>query len=61
MPAGLVGPVQANKGKETGPSGVRLDGEYWEQFCTYSAWRLLAVDLGILWRSLRVQLEHKGI
>lgn len=60
MPAGLVGPVQAAKGRE-GPNGVELDLEYWEQFQHASAPKLLFLDLSILWRSLRVQLQHKGI
>jgi len=60
MPAGLVGPVQAAKGSDLG-TDVELDLEYWEQFRNASAIRLLLIDLGILWRSLRVQLQHKGV
>ena len=60
MPAGLVGPVQAAKGQED-MDGVELDLQYWERFQHASAVRLLLIDLGILWRSARVQLEHKGI
>jgi lipopolysaccharide/colanic/teichoic acid biosynthesis glycosyltransferase len=61
MPAGLVGPVQAAKGDESSPSGVALDAEYWEAYQTYPWWKLLALDARILARSLKVQLEHKGI
>lgn len=63
MPAGLVGPVQASKGS-TDPrtsDAVELDLEYWEAYRTYPWWRLLLLDLSILWRSLKVQLQHKGI
>lgn len=58
MPAGLIGPVQANKGRVV---DVDLDAQYWEAFRTYSAWRLLKLDLEILVGSIRVQLEHKGL
>lgn len=58
MPAGLIGPVQAHKGHYVEGD---LDAEYWEAFRTYSAWKLLLLDLRIVARSLRVQLEHKGI
>lgn len=63
MPAGLVGPVQANKGgaDPRSDAALELDLEYWEAFKTYPWWRLLALDLQILKQSLRVQLEHKGI
>lgn len=60
MPAGLIGPVQAAKGMESA-SGVDLDLEYWDAFQHASAATLLAIDAGIVWRSLRVQLEHKGL
>lgn len=58
MPAGLIGPVQAHKGH---PVEVDLDAAYWEAFRTYSAWKLLLLDLKIIIQSLRVQLEHRGI
>ncbi len=63
MPAGLVGPVQANKGltDPQGRDGLELDLQYWDAFKTYPWWKLLALDLQILARSARVQLEHKGI
>ena len=59
MPAGLVGPVQASKG--SGEEGLALDLAYWEAYKTYPALRLLRLDLKILVRSVRVQLEHKGL
>ena len=59
MPAGLIGPVQSAKGD--GRDGVELDVEYWQAFQTASAPRLLVIDLGIVGRSLRVLLEHKGL
>ena len=59
MPAGLVGPVQARKG--SGDDGLALDLAYWEAFKTYPAWRLLVLDMKILMRSAKVQLEHKGL
>lgn len=58
MPAGLIGPVQAQKGR---PTDRDLDAEYWDAFRTASGWRLLVMDLGILFRSARVQLEHRGL
>ena len=58
MPAGLIGPVQAHKGH---PVDADLDAAYWDAFRTYSAWRLLLLDLKIVGQSLRVQLEHRGI
>ena len=59
MPAGLVGPVQSRKGE--GAGDLELDLAYWEAFKTYPAWKLLLVDLQILKRSAKVQLEHKGL
>jgi undecaprenyl phosphate N,N'-diacetylbacillosamine 1-phosphate transferase/sugar transferase EpsL len=59
MPAGLVGPVQASKG--SGDDGLALDLAYWEAYKTYPAWKLLVLDLRILIRSGKVQLEHKGL
>lgn len=59
MPAGLIGPVQAHKGREADPEA--LDAEYWEAFRTYSPWKLFLLDLKIVAGSLRVQLQHKGI
>ena len=63
MPAGLIGPVQANKGRFDPHSeeALHLDLEYWEAFKTYPWWKLLAVDLGIVRGAIRVQLEHKGL
>ena len=58
MPAGLIGPVQAHKGH---PVARDLDAEYWEAFRTYPAVKLLWLDLKIIARSLRIQLEHRGI
>ncbi|MDQ3940474.1 MAG: sugar transferase [Actinomycetota bacterium] len=60
MPAGLVGPVQSHKG-DSGTDPLQLDLEYWEAYRTYPTWRLLLLDLRILARSLRVQLQHKGL
>lgn len=59
MPAGLVGPVQASKG--SGDDGLALDLAYWDAFKTYPAWKLLVLDIRILMRSAKVQLEHKGL
>jgi lipopolysaccharide/colanic/teichoic acid biosynthesis glycosyltransferase len=59
LPAGLVGPVQSRKG--TGDDGLALDLAYWDAFQHYPAWKLLVLDLRILMRSAKVQLEHKGL
>ena len=61
MPAGLVGPVQASKGRTEERDWMSLDQEYWDEFRTRSALGLLILDVKILLRSGRVQLEHKGI
>ena len=60
MPAGLVGPVQARKGSADGAE-LELDLAYWDAFKTYPGWKLLLLDLRILLRSAKVQLEHKGL
>lgn len=61
MPAGLIGPVQSFKGASVATDEHTLDAEYWHAFQTLSGWALLKLDLEILRRSLRVQLEHKGV
>ena len=61
MPAGLVGPVQSRKGDPDAPTSLELDLAYWEAYRTYPGWRLLVLDIRILLRSGKVQLEHKGI
>lgn len=61
MPAGLIGPVQSFKGEPSAADEITLDAEYWEAFKTLSPWKLLVLDWKILRRSVRVQLEHKGI
>lgn len=61
MPAGLIGPVQAHKGDERAEDGVALDAAYWQDFRTLPGWRLLLRDLGIVARSIKVQLQHKGL
>lgn len=60
MPAGLIGPVQAAKGHQRSDQ-VQLDERYWELFLRGPWWRLLLEDLRIVGRSIRVQLEHRGI
>ncbi len=60
MPSGLIGPVQASKGTQ-GADQIALDAAYWEAFQTYPGWRLLLLDLKIVYGSLRVQLSHKGL
>jgi lipopolysaccharide/colanic/teichoic acid biosynthesis glycosyltransferase len=60
MPAGLVGPVQSRKGS-IGGAELDLDLAYWEAFKTYPWWKLLVLDMRILMRSAKVQLEHKGL
>jgi lipopolysaccharide/colanic/teichoic acid biosynthesis glycosyltransferase len=59
MPAGLIGPVQARKGEAFDPNAA--DAEYLAALQHWSAWRLLVLDLRILWRSARVVLEHRGL
>jgi lipopolysaccharide/colanic/teichoic acid biosynthesis glycosyltransferase len=63
MPAGLVGPVQASKGApdSRGDRAIQVDLDYWAAFQTYPWWRLVALDLQILRRSFKVQMEHKGL
>jgi lipopolysaccharide/colanic/teichoic acid biosynthesis glycosyltransferase len=59
MPAGLIGPVQSRKGEKIDPLAV--DADYWNAFRTFSGWQLLVLDLKIVVRSLRVQLQHRGL
>lgn len=61
MPAGLIGPVQAHKGAPDVGDGIALDLEYWEAYRTLPAWKLLLLDGGIVLRSIKVQLQHKGL
>lgn len=61
MPAGLVGPVQSNKGDPDAPAGLDADLAYWEAYKTYPGWKLFLLDLKIIGRSLKVQLKHEGI
>lgn len=60
MPAGLIGPVQAQKGT-AGASDVDIDTEYWDALRTYSGWQLLRLDVAIVGRSLKVFFQHKGL
>lgn len=60
MPAGLIGPVQASKGR-TDVDQLELDLRYWELFQNGPWWRVLVEDLKIVLRSFRVQAEHRGI
>jgi lipopolysaccharide/colanic/teichoic acid biosynthesis glycosyltransferase len=59
MPSGLIGPVQAGKGRPMDP--VEVDLAYWDAYCTLPAWRLLLLDLRTVVESLRVVLEHQGL
>lgn len=61
MPAGLVGPVQSRKGATGDGAELALDLAYWDAYNTYPAWKLLLLDIKILMRSAKVQLEHKGL
>lgn len=61
MPAGLIGPVQSAKGRQGSGSDRDLDAEYWDAFQHDPWWRLLAFDLKIIGRSIRIVLEHKGL
>lgn len=59
---GLTGLVQANKGVKDGPSEWTLDFAYIGFMAEErSGWRKLALDLRILWRSLRTVGEGKGL
>lgn len=59
MPAGLIGTVQASKGQTF--DGIAADAAYWDAFQRLSAWRMLRLDATIVWRSLRVVLQHRGL
>lgn len=61
MPAGLLGLVQSYKGEPEFDRQVALDQQYWEAFQTYSAWKLLKLDLKILKDCIRVQARHQGL
>lgn len=59
MPSGLIGPVQARKGRPM--DALALDLEYQDALRRLPGWRLLLLDLRIVGRSLRVLLEHRGL
>lgn len=61
MPAGLLGPVQAHKGDESSPGGIALDLEYFEAYKTLPLLRLIALDLRIAARCIKVMFEGKGL
>lgn len=61
MPAGLIGPVQSHKGDCASPNPIELDEEYWNAFKSLSWWRLLLLDMRIVGRTAKVQLQHKGL
>jgi lipopolysaccharide/colanic/teichoic acid biosynthesis glycosyltransferase len=57
--AGWTGPAQVRK---TDPSSVeRLDLEYVERCRTWSSWRLLGYDLGILRKTVGLVLRGEGL
>jgi lipopolysaccharide/colanic/teichoic acid biosynthesis glycosyltransferase len=60
MPAGLIGPVQGAKGRGS-KTDRELDAEYWHAYTTYPWWRLFALDLRIVWDSVRTVFQHKGL
>ena len=60
LPAGLVGPVQSTKGHRTKKS-IEYDEEYLHAYRTWPGWKLLLLDLRILLKAGKVQLEHKGL
>ncbi len=59
MPGGLVGPVQSQKGRP-GATELSHDAAYWEAFTTLPGWRLLWLDMRILWRSLACSSHTRG-
>ena len=59
MPSGLIGPVQASKGERFDP--LAADLAYWDAYRTYPGWRLFLLDVRIVWRSVRVVLQHRGL
>lgn len=59
VPCGLAGLVQCHKGVPS--NDLQLDLEYIEAYRTLSSWQLLLYDLRILWQSLLVLLQGKGI
>lgn len=62
MPAGLIGPVQAGKGRLAHVSDtIVADAEYWAALNERSAIGLLVLDVQIVARSVRVFLEHRGL
>lgn len=61
MPAGLLGPVQAHKGDESSPGGIALDLDYFEAYKTLPLHKLIALDLRIAIRCIKVMLEGKGL
>jgi len=59
--AGWTGPAQVQKGV-TEPAGyTELDLAYVEAFRTRSGLRLVSLDLGILWRTVKVMAKGEGL
>lgn len=59
--AGLTGLVQVNKGINTGKTDIELDNEYIRKCRELSSLRLWFYDLGIMFRTIRVIWEAKGL
>jgi lipopolysaccharide/colanic/teichoic acid biosynthesis glycosyltransferase len=59
--AGWTGPTQLKKGHPNPQSGEKLDLEYLNRYRTWSNWRLWRYDMNVLYRTLKLMLEGKGL
>ncbi len=59
--AGWTGPAQLRKGHPDSRSSETLDLAYVERCRTWNGWRLWRYDMGVLWRTLQIMLEGKGL
>ncbi len=59
--AGLTGLVQVHKGIDTGKTDIEMDNEYIRKCRDLSPARLWLYDLGIMFRTIRVIWESKGL
>lgn len=59
--AGWTGPAQLQKGKPNPQNAAKLDQEYIERCRTWSGWRLWRYDLKVLYETIKVTMEGKGL
>jgi lipopolysaccharide/colanic/teichoic acid biosynthesis glycosyltransferase len=59
--AGWTGPAQLLKGRAGSQAQTEQDIQYVERCRTWSGWRLWRYDLAVLYKTIRIMLEGKGL